>query len=401
MNVDMFAQQIQAIHWRLTELYENANSAVPPQSDSLLPIAFKELGTASEELQVAAEELVSKTEELLSIRVQREAERQRYQDLFEFLPNAYLVTDEQGQIQEANRAAATLLNVSQPFLAGKPLSLFVPEQERRAFRFKLSRLEQSDWVQEWTVCLQPRNGEIFDAALTVGVIRDWEGNVISLRWILRDVTEQKRALNVLKSNELDFRQHRPLHFYSKGEVISLKSKALWIVCQGVVKLTTVNESGEEVLLGLAGPSMPFGSSMTSLATYQATALSKDVQLVCIPLTEIAASPSLSQALLPRISERLRQTESLLAVSGKRQVKERLQYLLLLLKREIGQPVAQGTRLSVRLTHQELADACCTTRVTITRLVSQLKKQGKIMFDSKHHIVLVHMPPVSQTEFSDL
>ncbi|NEQ28547.1 MAG: Crp/Fnr family transcriptional regulator, partial [Microcoleus sp. SIO2G3] len=61
-------------------------------------------------------------------------------------------------------------------------------------------------------------------------------------------------------------------------------------------------------------------------------------------------------------------------------------LLLWLKQEFGQRVAQGTRLSVRFTHQDLADACCTTRVTVTRELSKLQKQGKITFDSQHHIV---------------
>jgi CRP-like cAMP-binding protein len=149
----------------------------------------------------------------------------------------------------------------------------------------------------------------------------------------------------------------------------------------------MTENGEEVLVGLAGSSMIFGSSMTSLAIYQATALSDDVQIVSISLQEITASPRLSQALLPKISDRVRQTELLLAIAGKRQVKDRLYYLLLWLQQEFGQTVAEGTRLRVRLTHQELASACCTTRVTITRLLSKLQQQGEIRFDSKHHIIL--------------
>jgi CRP-like cAMP-binding protein len=148
----------------------------------------------------------------------------------------------------------------------------------------------------------------------------------------------------------------------------------------------MSETGDEVLVGLAGPSMPFGSSMTSLPIYQAMALSQDVQLISISLQEIAASPRLTQSLLPKISDRFRQTELLLAISGKRQVRDRLYYLLLWLKQEFGQTVAQGTCLSFRLTHQELADACCTTRVTVTRELSKLQQQGKISFDSKHHIV---------------
>jgi len=234
--------------------------------------------------------------------------------------------------------------------------------------------------------MQPRDRQLFDAALTVAPVRDSQSNLIALRWIVRDITVVKPAQLALLNHDDDPKRNRPKHFYSKGEIISLEPQTIWLVCKGLVKLSTMSESGDEVLIGLAGLSMPFGSSMTSLHTYQATALSADVQLVGISLQEIAASPRLSQILLPKISDRVRQVESLLAIAGKRHVKDRLYYLLLWLKQEFGQEVAQGTRLSVRLTHQDLADACCTTRVTITRELRNLHKQGKITFDSKHHIV---------------
>ncbi|HAA27728.1 MAG TPA: hypothetical protein DCE56_08735 [Cyanobacteria bacterium UBA8553] len=57
---------------------------------------------------------------------------------------------------------------------------------------------------------------------------------------------------------------------------------------------------------------------------------------------------------------------------------------------MNQKVAQGTCLKVRLTHQDLADACGATRVTITRLLGKLqkkrKKERKIALESKHHII---------------
>jgi CRP-like cAMP-binding protein len=168
--------------------------------------------------------------------------------------------------------------------------------------------------------------------------------VTSLRWIVRDITEHKRAELALKSNNYEPSQDHPKDCFSKGEIIPLEPSYLWLVRGGLVKLTTMSESGDEVLVGLAGPSMAFGSSMTSLPTYQAIALSENVELVSISLKEIAASPPLSQALLPQISKRLRQTELLLAISGKRHVKDRLNHLLLFLKQEFGQTVAQGINL---------------------------------------------------------
>lgn len=385
MKVDLFTQQIEDIYWRLAELYQGAISLVQPPPE-LLPVAFKELGIASEELQVAAEELHQQNEELASAQMAVETERQRYQDLFDFAPDAYLVTDVAGIIREANRAAATLLNISQRFLVGKPLSTFVTENERHAFRSQLNLLQQAEQVQEWAVRLSPRNCAPCKAVLRVATVRDREGKPVTLRISVREVTERQRAEAAPERNNYDQSLARPRHIYLKGEIIPLLPQTIWQVCQGIVKLSTVCENGEEVLVGLAGPSMPFGSDLTSLHTYQATALS-EVHLVCFSLTDIAASPDLAQTFLAQINQRLRQTEALLAISGQRRVKERFYNLLLLLKQEIGQPVVQGTRLSVRFTHQDFAEACSTTRVTITRLLGQLQQQGKIALDSQNHIIL--------------
>nr|WP_258003956.1 helix-turn-helix domain-containing protein [Fischerella thermalis] len=59
----------------------------------------------------------------------------------------------------------------------------------------------------------------------------------------------------------------------------------------------------------------------------------------------------------------------------------------LLKHEFGEKIGNETRLSVRLTHEDFANDCCTTRVTITRLLCKLKHQGKISFDNKRHIIV--------------
>jgi hypothetical protein len=64
-----------------------------------------------EELSVTGEELRSQTGELATTRQPLEAERQRYQELFEAAPVAYLVTDPTGRIR-----------VGKGFLAGRPLA---------------------------------------------------------------------------------------------------------------------------------------------------------------------------------------------------------------------------------------------------------------------------------------
>lgn len=193
-----------------------------------------------------------------------------------------------------------------------------------------------------------------------------------------------RAILELDHNEL--REGRRLHFYAKGEGIPLVSQGVWQVCQGLVQLSTPCLNGEEVWLGWADPSMFFGQWFSLLPSYQATALS-DVHLIWFSLAEINASARLSQLVLPQMVRRMRQTEALLAISGQRRVEERLQQLFLLMKQEMGEPMPEGTRFRVRLTHQNLANAIGTTRVTVTRLLSKLKREGAITMDSDRHIIL--------------
>jgi CRP-like cAMP-binding protein len=191
---------------------------------------------------------------------------------------------------------------------------------------------------------------------------------------------------ILEGDRHELREGRRLHFYAKGEEIPLVSQGVWQVCQGLVQLTTLCQNGEEVWLGWAEPSTFFGQWFSLLQTYQAIALS-DVHLTWFSLAEINSSPRLAQIVLPQMVRRMRQAEALLAISGQRRVEDRLQQLLLLMKREIGQPMEGGTRLVVRLTHQNLANAIGTTRVTVTRLLSKLKKEGAITFDRDRHIIL--------------
>ncbi len=385
MNADFFTKQLETLRLRLNKMYENANSEQKQPAD-LLAGAFKELGTASEELQVLLESLLEQTDQLYVVKTELESERQRYQELFDTAPDAYLLTDLEGKIQEANSAASALLNLSQKFLIGKVLVAFIPEEDRWAFRSKLNQLKDLGRVQEWESRLQPRGGETFDAALRIVPVNP-EGKVTALRWVLRDISQEKRALKAIATADSNPMGDRSTHIYTRGEIIPLNYQAIWLVTNGVVKLSTITENAQEVLVGLAGPETIFGSTLTSLNTYQATALSKEVQLVSISLSEITASPRLAQILFPKISQRLKQAESLLAVTGQKRVKDRLLHLLFLLKQELGQPVRDGIRLSVRLTHEDFANACSTTRVTITRLLSELQQKGQISFDCKSHLIL--------------
>ncbi|ALF56058.1 transcriptional regulator [Nostoc piscinale CENA21] len=385
MNIKLFIKRLEALHKPLADLYQTA-SILPWIPADMLPQAYQELYNNSKMLQLAAEELYQQNEALKETQNLLETERQHYQDLFEYAPDGYLVTNKEGIIQNANIAAIKLLNISKQFLIGKAMINFVCLEARQHFRQELNQIYQADRTKELFIRLQQRHGEYFDAAFTVRVIRNPEGNAINLLWLLRNIGDRQQTELISAESYSEFIQNRPRYKYSKGETIPLNNSVVWYIFQGLVKLSTFCETGEEVLLGLAKTQMVFGSGMTSLSIYQATALS-DVELVPIYVSELLVTPALSHSLLPKINQRLQQTESFLVISKKQLVEDRLQHLLELLKQEIGELVEEGTRLSVRLTHEDIASACGTTRVTVTRLLGKLQQQGLISIDTKKHIIL--------------
>src|SRR5215510_5635127 len=188
--------RIAALHQLIAALHQRV-AAEPVQAVEVLPALLGDLHTALEELHVAEEEQFQQNEALAAARLAAEAERQRYQELFDFAPLGYLVTDPDGIIQEANRAAVDLLGVSQPHLLAKPLTDFIAEEERQAFSAFLPQLRQCEGMEDWEIRLQPWAGTTFPAELTVAVIRTPQG-VVGLRWRLCDMSLRKQAEEVLK-----------------------------------------------------------------------------------------------------------------------------------------------------------------------------------------------------------
>jgi PAS domain S-box-containing protein len=159
-------------------------------------------------LRVAEEELRVQNEQLMGAQELLEAERQRYLDLFEFAPDAYLVTDLHGNIQEANRAASALLNLPPRMLLGKPLITFIPEPERNAFRDRLFHLTRQDSVAEWEITLRPRKEQRLYISVHVGVVHDWKGERIGLRWILRDISAYMATLGSLRDLQTEAQEEQ-------------------------------------------------------------------------------------------------------------------------------------------------------------------------------------------------
>jgi CRP-like cAMP-binding protein len=202
----------------------------------------------------------------------------------------------------------------------------------------------------------------------------------------RDAGRSDGLREVLESSY----QKRNLVHLSTGSSVPLLKNTIWLVVRGMVKLGAVSIHGDELLLGLAGPNEPFGDPLSNVEAYEAITLC-DTDLLCLSCTEIEQSPHLAMALMQAVSSRYRQAEVLLALLGLRRVEERVRGFLELLAQEYGQPCDTGLRLNLRLTHQELASALSTTRVTVTRVIGLLRDEGWLSIDAQRHLVITHLP----------
>ncbi|HJQ10373.1 MAG TPA: ATP-binding protein [Gemmatimonadaceae bacterium] len=162
-----------------------------------------ELLTMVEELRVADEELRVQNEELVSSRQAVDRERARYRELFDFAPDAYLVTDMNGTIREANLAAGRLLGVEPRFLAGKPIQAFFEEGSRTQYRKQLDQLCHSDRIDDWELWIVPRSKQRVPVTVSLSRALQRDEEKTAYRWILRDSTRQKDAEDALRELNRD------------------------------------------------------------------------------------------------------------------------------------------------------------------------------------------------------
>ena len=177
-----------------------------------------------------------------------------------------------------------------------------------------------------------------------------------------------------------------LQFYQKRAEITMFKPGFWQVHQGVVQLSKISFDGDEIILGWATANNSFGGLVTQEINYRAQALSQTCVRWYDP-SELAKSPERARILMSQLSQRLIKAEQLLTITGMSKVQERLWQLLLMLKEEMGQPVVNGTRLTIRFTHQNLAQIINTTRVTVTSILGDFQEQGLIRIDSARHIII--------------
>ncbi|MDJ1176364.1 global nitrogen regulator NtcA [Roseofilum capinflatum] len=183
------------------------------------------------------------------------------------------------------------------------------------------------------------------------------------------------------------------------------AERVYFLLKGAVKLSRVYEAGEEITVALLRENSVFG--VLSLITghrsdrfYHAVAFTP-VELLSLPIDRvektIKQNPELSMVMLQGLSSRILQTEMMIETLAHRDMGSRLVSFLLILCRDFGVPSEDGITIDLKLSHQAIAEAIGSTRVTVTRLLGDLRAEKMISIHKKK--ITVHNPVVLSQQFA--
>jgi CRP-like cAMP-binding protein len=158
--------------------------------------------------------------------------------------------------------------------------------------------------------------------------------------------------------------HRVSH--RRGDTVPLPTGVLWRIEGGLLRAITWDERrGVISTLGLFGAGDLVGEPLAGTDPYELECLT-DATLSYVP-------PILWSGVMESLFQHVRQTEELLAMARIVSMRERVKCLLYWLGDRFGRITNEGLEISLRLTHQHLADLLGTSRVTVTRILSEFQR----------------------------
>jgi CRP-like cAMP-binding protein len=162
--------------------------------------------------------------------------------------------------------------------------------------------------------------------------------------------------------------------------------SVWLIEQGTVRTLTWNDNGQVTTVGFWGQGDIVGLPLTRLTPYQMECLT------LVTVTELTFDTQTRywhQLLL----KHLWHSQELFNVVQISCLGERLLQLLHWLASRFGAQTPQGVLLPPLLTHQQLSEVLGSSRVTVTRLLNALERQGHLVRLRKRGSDRLHSYPL--------
>lgn len=173
--------------------------------------------------------------------------------------------------------------------------------------------------------------------------------------------------------------------FSRKDTIPLWQDVLWRIERGIVRTMTWSEDGTAIASGYWGKGDVVGQPLSRIKGYQ---------IECLTSVEVSLIPGHEMdRVLDAIRLHAQQTEKLLSIIHCKQVHDRLLQFLSWLSEKFGRQVEGGQVLELPMTHQEIAEAIGTSRVTVTRLLQRFERESIIARPHRRSIVLYDEYPL--------
>jgi CRP/FNR family cyclic AMP-dependent transcriptional regulator len=208
-----------------------------------------------------------------------------------------------------------------------------------------------------------------------------------------------QLFSTLTDEELDsIRENMQVKKFRKNEVILYEentNEVMYVILAGKVKVIQTTEYGKEIILAIHGAGDFFGEiSLIDSKTVPAVVIAMEASVVTIISKGVFYSLLYTQGkvldhLLQILCSRLRDSWSRIQILSFNNAAQRVRMLLVQLASEHGKSTEEGTLLSIRLTHQDIADMAGIARETVTRVIDKLHREGVIKVARSKFILLTH------------
>jgi CRP/FNR family transcriptional regulator, cyclic AMP receptor protein len=167
----------------------------------------------------------------------------------------------------------------------------------------------------------------------------------------------------------------------------------FILVKGSISVCRIAPDGRETILSILkegdffGEMSMFDSSLRSASIKTLTEVEVGAIRQADFLILLDRNPRIGRSLVIALSERLRAANALIAATTSQDIRARLASLLLNLGDQFGERVENGTRITLRLTNQEMANMIGTTRETVNRTLNRFW-DDKLVDMRTAHVVIV-------------
>lgn len=150
------------------------------------------------ELEIHQIELELQNNELRQAKIELNAERERYIDLYDSAPVGYVSLDKEGLVVEANLTAATLLGIRKNELIQQPITHFIYREDQDIYYLYRKKFVISTERESCELRMIQNDGSLLWVYLVATTTQD-RNSRSAVRLVVNDITEKK--LNELLQNE--------------------------------------------------------------------------------------------------------------------------------------------------------------------------------------------------------